>query len=70
MAHQEMCKRCRGSGRVKCPNPECHGGKVPDRGFKGFIINENFRPRIQCPECEGRGTIECPACDGKGYLII
>ncbi len=52
------CKRCDGTGSIKCPN--C-------KGLGGIYNVLGFWDR-ECSKCEGTGEVRCPNCGGTGEV--
>jgi DnaJ-class molecular chaperone len=53
------CKRCKGTGAVKCP--DCNGRGKKEVGLLSVIY-------IECKHCHGSGEKQCGVCDGKGTV--
>lgn len=75
------CETCGGNGKMECPDTNCDGGQIiVSCGCYGGEIegncphcngtgNEYYKgSKINCTECNGRGTVGkmCPDCKGKG----
>jgi hypothetical protein len=52
---QRKCRRCDGSGSVRCPGSGIPGGVSDCR---------------RCPNCRGTNRVPCPSCAGKGFVIV
>ena len=62
MAHQEICLRCDGTGKVTCSN--CKGkGKVGSRYW-------TLTGTTNCPKCGGDGYEDCSTCRGTGVVTL
>jgi len=55
------CKRCKGTGKLPCPNPDCTDGT--DCGSALYPYS------YPCARCNGTGEIDCPNCHGEGYVV-
>lgn len=67
-----ICVKCKGTGKVECPNKNCSGGKVSiyinktRRHHNGEKITEPVRQIIPCNVCKGKNYVACPVCQGTG----
>ncbi len=67
-----ICVKCKGTGKVDCPNKNCSGGRVTiyinktKRHHNGEKITEPVRQIIPCNVCKGKNFIACPVCQGTG----
>lgn len=67
-----ICVKCKGTGKVECPNKNCSGGRVTiyinktKRHHNGERITEPVRQIIPCNVCKGKNFIACPVCQGTG----
>jgi S1-C subfamily serine protease len=69
------CLKCRGHGRIPCPNQNCQGGKIAVRTTEqvedgtGQLRRVFDIPKVRyddCPTCS-RNAVSCPECNGKGW---
>jgi hypothetical protein len=64
---QTECPACSGSGRAKCSNKKCVGGKiaVPSEKHLGRTLEQNRK----CGVCGGTGIVPCEKCRGSGAVL-
>ena len=67
-----ICVKCKGTGKVACPNKNCSGGKatiyVPktQRHHNGGKITTQVPQTVICSVCKGKNYVPCPVCNGTG----
>lgn len=67
-----ICVKCKGTGKVECPNKNCSGGRVTiyinktKRHHNGEKITEPVRQIVPCNVCKGKNFVACPVCQGTG----
>jgi hypothetical protein len=65
----EMCKKCVGTGNVRCSPCSGTGGRYQqryDRDYDGRPISRS--EWVSCGSCGGSGNGTCPPCGGSGSI--
>ena len=67
-----ICMKCKGTGKVDCPNKNCSGGKATiyvtktQRHHNGGKVTAQVPQTVICSVCKGKNFIPCPVCNGTG----
>ncbi|MBQ3351472.1 MAG: hypothetical protein IJG38_13850 [Thermoguttaceae bacterium] len=67
-----VCVKCKGTGKVECPNKNCSGGKVTvyvtktQRHHNGGKVTAQVPQTVICNVCKGKNFVPCPVCQGTG----
>ena len=67
-----VCVKCKGTGKVECPNKNCSGGKATvyinktQRHHNGEKVTAQVRQNVICSVCKGKNCVSCPVCQGTG----
>lgn len=64
---RQMCTACKGSGWVKCTNPDCENGVLEERLAAGARRSTRLNEESvkKCPRCEGTAEVRCELCKGN-----
>lgn len=67
-----VCVKCKGTGKVECPNKNCSGGKATvyvtktQRHHNGGKVTAQVPQTVICSVCKGKNFVPCPVCQGSG----
>lgn len=67
-----ICVKCKGTGKVDCPNKNCSGGKATiyvtktQRHHNGGKVTTQVPQTVICNVCKGKNFVPCPVCQGTG----
>ena len=67
-----ICVKCKGTGKVECPNKNCSGGKATiyvtktQRHHNGGKVTAQVPQTVICSVCKGKNFVPCPVCQGSG----
>lgn len=67
-----ICVKCKGTGKVECPNKNCSGGRATiyvtkvQRHHNGGKVTAQVPQTVICSVCKGKNFVPCPVCQGSG----
>lgn len=67
-----ICVKCKGTGKVDCPNKNCSGGRATiyvtktQRHHNGGKVTAQVPQTVICNVCKGKNFVPCPVCNGTG----
>ncbi len=67
-----VCVKCKGTGKVECPNKNCSGGRATiyvtktQRHHNGGKVTAQVPQTVICSVCKGKNFVPCPVCQGSG----
>ncbi|MBQ6616170.1 MAG: hypothetical protein IJH67_07365 [Thermoguttaceae bacterium] len=67
-----VCVKCKGTGKVECPNKNCSGGRATvyvtktQRHHNGGKVTAQVPQTVICSVCKGKNFVPCPVCQGTG----
>jgi len=62
------CRKCNGTGGLKCPNRECVNGMVEVESG-GQLTKTTIMRTEKCETCHGTGFVSCGECNGGGSVL-